>query len=394
MQTTTTRLDNKLGFGLMRLPLAGDDPTGIDLDSLETMVDLYLRHGGRYFDTSPVYHRGRSEAAARRALVERHPRDSYLLASKMPDFYLKSEDEVERVFQEQLRQCGVDHFDSYLIHNVNELLYREPVSKFHLFEHALKWKDAGRIRRLGLSFHDSAEVLDAILTEHPEIEFVQIVLNYYDWEAPFIQSRRCYEVIRKHGKDVVAMQPVKAGMLADVPERVGARMRALHPDWSPAAWALRFAAGQDGVIAALSGMSTPEQVLDNVSAMRDAAPLTPEETALLEEAAAAFRANWKIRCDDWRAVDAACPKGIPIAAILAAYNSILLQPHPYGGAELNYYRNYVSRRCPAEACDHCGRCGSVCGGADIERFLAEAARFETEHAFPESRPAYDGPWNA
>ena len=380
----------KLGFGLMRLPQNSENSTDIDMGRLCEMVDLFLEGGFTYFDTSHIYHGGASQSAIRKALVERYPRERFCLATKLPDFHITSEEQVEEVFAEQLRQCGVDYFDYYLIHNVNELLYEEPVTKFHMFEHERRWKEEGKIKNLGFSFHDSAEVLDRILNEHPEVDFVQIVLNYYDWDSTFIQSRKCYETIRRHGKKVVVMQPVKAGTLAEVPDDILQKMKLCRPEASPAEWALTFACQLEGVIVALSGMSNTMQVKENVKAMQEVVPFSEKEMEILSEAVISYKSRWKYRSEDWQKIDAVCPKGIPISSVLFNYNSVLLQPNPFGGAELNYFRNAMKRAsCAPAECDHCGKCNRAEQGFDVEKALQEAAGYLAEHAFPESHPAYE-----
>lgn len=322
----------KLGFGTMRLP---ERDGKVDIEQVKQMVDLFLARGYDYVDTSFVYHGGESEPAVREALVKRHPRESFRLATKLPQFMVQSEDDFGRLFEQQLTNCGVDYFDYYLLHDVTNQTYDNNVQRFHLFEQAAREKEAGRIKNLGYSHHDSADMLDKILTEHPEIDFVQIIVNYFDWDAGFIQSRRCYDAIRKHGKRVVIMEPVKGGVLAKVPADVEARMRAMHPDWSPAAWALRFAAGLDGVIAVLSGMSTLAQMEDNTASMSHFAPLTEEERKLLFEAAREMRESGPVGTSDFSRFEGICENGMPVAEILDSYNSMMVQGG--AGAELNYY---------------------------------------------------------
>ena len=256
---------SKLGFGMMRLPQRSPEATDIDFDQVSQMVDRFLEAGFTYFDTSWAYHNGASETAFKRCLVSRHPRDRFVLASKLPTFAITREEEAEEIFAQQLERCGVDYFDYYLLHNVNWMRCCQIIRDAHLFEHMQQWKEQGKIRHIAFSFHDTADVLDQILTEHPEVEAVQIALNYFDWDARYIQARRCYETIRAHGRQVIVMEPVKGGMLAKAPEAAEALMRAQRPEDSIVSWALRFAAGLDGVLAVLSGMSTPEQVADNIA---------------------------------------------------------------------------------------------------------------------------------
>ena len=233
------------------------------------MVDTFLARGYTYFDTAYFYHGGKSECAVRDALVKRHSRESFLLADKLPLMHLKDADSGEaqaRIFHEQLEKCGVDYFDYYLLHSLTAESY-ETAGRLDTFAFLSRMKEEGKIRRLGFSFHDKADVLDRVLTEHPEAEFVQLQINYLDWEDERVQSRKCYETVRRHGKQVVVMEPVKGGKLAKLPEEAAAILRQAHPDWSPASWAIRFAAGLEGVVMVLSGMSTLGQVEENTQSM-------------------------------------------------------------------------------------------------------------------------------
>lgn len=371
----------KLGFGLMRLPVIDGKQEEIDLHTLCQMVDRYLERGFTYFDTSYVYHNGASETAIREALVRRHDRDSFLLASKFPTFLQPAENQVETIFQEQLDKCGVDYFDYYLLHNLNRTLYATEVQDAHLFDHMKQWKAQGKIRHIAFSYHDDAEHLDQILTEHPEVEAVQIVLNYYDWDEPFLQARKCYEVIRKHGAQVIVMEPVKGGMLANVPEDVLAEMRANDAAASPASYAIRFAASLDGVLVVLSGMSDLAQVEDNTAYMQDANPLTDTERSILAHAKAAYCRAWKYRCADFGALDHNAA-GVPISGVIRAYNSLLLQPNPYFGAELNYYKNFRLTHGDAfETADYTAQTRAIGGAFDVDAALAEAVAFQTTNGF-------------
>ena len=348
----------KLGFGMMRLPLLEEGvgmarparsgmmretfarPIPIDFDQLNKMVDLFLAQGFKYFDTSYVYHFGASEDAARRALTSRHKRSEYLLATKLPTFIITSRQQGEQIFQEQLERCGVDYFDYYLLHNIYSQTYKENIEPNQLFELAKEKKAAGQIKQLGFSFHDTPELLDRVLTEHPETDFVQISVNYLDWNSLFIQSRKCYEVIRRHGKQVVVMGPVKAGTLAKVPADIEQEMRALHPDWSPAAWALKFAAGLEGVITVLSGMTYLDEMEENVQLLQDCTPLNAEELALLEKAARALSLTGPFHEADYSKYPDFLPNGMPVAALLQGYNHLSIQGDPTFGIELNYNKNF------------------------------------------------------
>ena len=371
----------KLGFGLMRLPQKSAEATDIDIERLKTMVDRFLERGFTYFDTSYVYHNGASETAIREALVKRHPRDSFLLASKFPTFAMLPEDQVEGVFTEQLQKCGVDYFDYYLLHNLNRVLYAGEVQDAHLFDHMKRWKAKGKIRHIAFSYHDDAAHLDQILTEHPEVEAVQIALNYYDWEEPFIQAKACYEVIRKHGKQVIVMEPVKGGTLAKVPAGAEHILRELDPGASPASWAVRFAASLDGVLAVLSGMSDLEQVEDNTGYMQNFKPLTSEELRALEAMKAEYQKTWKFQCADWPALDNNA-YGVPISGVIRAYNSLLIQPNTTFVAELNYYKSFRSAYDRSfETGDYAAQTEKTGGAFDVTAALREAIDFQTKNSF-------------
>lgn len=371
----------KLGFGLMRLPQKSAEATDIDIEQMKTMVDRFLERGFTYFDTSYVYHNGASETAIREALVKRHPRDSFLLASKFPTFAMLPEDQVEGVFAEQLQKCGVDYFDYYLLHNLNRVLYAGEVQDAHLFDHMKRWKAEGKIRHIAFSYHDDATHLDQILTEHPEVDAVQIALNYYDWEEPFIQAKKCYKVIRRHGKQVIVMEPVKGGTLAKVPAGAEHIFRDLDAKASPASYAVRFAASLDGVLVVLSGMSDLEQVEDNTGYMQSFQPLTDAERQTLAAVKAEYQKTWKFQCADWSALDDNA-YGVPISGVIRAYNSLLIQPNPTFGAELNYYKSFRSGYDRSfETGDYTAQTEKTGGTFDVTAALREAVDFETRNSF-------------
>lgn len=371
----------KLGFGLMRLPQKSANGADIDMEQFKKMVDLFLGRGFTYFDTSYVYHDGASEAAIREALVKRHPRESFLLASKFPTFLMPTEERVEDIFHEQLKKCGVDYFDYYLLHNLNRYLYATEVKEAHLFDHMKKWKEQGKIRHIAFSYHDDADHLDKILAEHPEVDAVQIVLNYYDWEEPFIQSKKCYEVIRKHGKKVIVMEPVKGGALARVPSDAEHILNALNTDASPSSFAIRFSASREGVLVVLSGMSNLAQVEDNTGYMQNFTPLSDAEERALSEIKACYQKTWKYRCDDWSALDDNA-YGVPISGIIRAYNSMFIQPDPYFSAELNYYKSFRSAYDPAfEKGDYSAQTAKIGGVFDVNTALREAVKTQVENSY-------------
>ncbi len=382
-----TATANKLGFGFMRLPVIGGDQTNIDFDQLNKMVDTFMAGGFTYFDTSFAYHNGRSEDALKRTVVDRYPRDSFTIATKFPTFAVQTEDQVEGIFAQQLQNLGTDFVDYYLLHILNTKFYNGldgkggVVRTCRLFEHAQEWKWQGRIRHLGFSFHDSPEVLDQILTEHPEVEFVQIIINYFDWNSYFIASKGCYDVIRKHGKKVVVMEPVKGGVLAQIPEESERRLRALEPDISPAGWAIRYAASKKDVIAVLSGMSTLAQVEDNVKTMKDFTPLTAETQTMMEGLAAKQKESGPEHLGDFTEYEGITYHGVSVAAILDTYNSAMVQPNPFFSGEMNYFANKMLSLGVTDIHQEFPKETVIFEGRDITGQVEEAWRFLVEHAF-------------
>ena len=353
----------RLGFGMMRLPMPDPKVQGVvDREAVCRMVDTFLERGFTYFDTAYVYHKGESERVAKEAIVKRHDRNSFTLATKMPIFNFKSGDGPEKLdayFAEQLEKCGVDYFDYYLLHSLDAGSY-ETVQRLDAFGWGMKEKAAGRIKRLGFSFHDKAEVLDRILTDHPEAEFVQLQINYLDWEDERVQSRKCYETARRHGKEVVIMEPVKGGKLANLPEEAAALLRQAHPDWSPASWAIRFAASLEGVLVVLSGMSNQEQMEDNSAYMQDFQPLNAQETGLLEQAAKILSALPAIPCTACRYCVDGCPVSIPIPEYFALYNEDQLNLREGRPVDRGAYQKLAANGALASACVGCKQCEHAC----------------------------------
>ena len=369
----------KLGFGLMRLPLTDpNDGASVDVELLKTMVDAFLEKGFTYFDTAWMYCGFQSECAIREALVKRHPRDSYTLADKLHAGFLKTKEDRERIFQEQLRKTGVDYFDYYLLHDVGTDHYKT-YQELDCFRWLEEKKALELARHIGFSYHDNAELLDRVLIEHPEVEFVQLQLNYLDWDSEGVQSRKCYETAVKHGKPVIVMEPVKGGTLARVPESVEKMFREARPEMSIPSWAIRFAASLEHVMVVLSGMSNMEQLLDNTDYMADFQPLSAQEQALVKKAVDAINSTIAIPCTGCSYCTEGCPQRIAIPKYFSLYNADLQEIkekswRPQG----EYYTRLTMNFGKASDCLECGQCEQVCPQhLPIIRHLKDvAARFE------------------
>lgn len=351
----------KLGFGMMRLPLLdANDAGSIDFETLNRMIDTYMDRGFNYFDTAWMYCDGKSESAAKKALVERYPRDSFTLTTKLPSYMLRTKEDRDKVFNEQLRRTGAGYFDYYLIHDVNSNSIKT-FDRLDCFNWLKEKKEQGLVRTMGLSFHDGPELLDKVLSEHPEIELVQLQINYLDWDSLGVQSRACYEVAMKHGKEVLVMEPVKGGMLANVPEEIEKMFKSHAPEMSVPSWAIRFAASLPNVVMVLSGMSDMQQLLDNTDYMMNFVPLTEEEVNICHKAADIINRDIAIPCTGCAYCIVDCPKNVNIPKYFALYNADLQENKKTGWtSQQGYYGSLNAVFGKASDCVKCGKCEKMC----------------------------------
>ena len=362
------KVKKNFGFGCMRLPMNGDQ---VDIAETTRMVDEFLAQGFNYFDTAHGYIGGKSELALKECLTSRYPREAYSLTDKLTDSYFKTETDIRPFFESQLEACGVDYFDFYLMHAQNADNFKK-FKACRAYETAFALKAEGRIRHVGLSFHDRAEVLDQILTEYPQIEVVQIQFNYLDYDDIAVQSRKCYEVCRKHGKPVLVMEPVKGGSLVNLPEEAKKVLDDLHGG-SPASYAIRFAAGFPGMMMVLSGMSNMEQMKDNLSYMRDFKPLNETELAAVNKVQEIFHKMNMIPCTACRYCVEGCPKQISIPDLLAIMN--IKQLHHDWNADYYYEEVHTAPGRRASDCLKCGKCEKICPQhLPIRKLLEEVAK--------------------
>ena len=362
-----SEVNKNFGFGCMRLPLLENGD--VNYDEFSKMIEAFFAAGFNYFDTAHGYLQGKSEKALKDCLTSRYPREKYLLANKLSNPYFEKEEEIRPFFENQLEWCGVEYFDFYLMHAQNANNYKK-YKACRAYEIARELKEEGKIRHVGLSFHDSAEVLDMILTENPFVEFVQIQFNYLDFENVGVQSRLCYEVCRKHNKPVIVMEPVKGGSLVNLPEKAQKVLDDIRTG-SNASYAIRFAASFEGMFMVLSGMSNMEQMVDNLSFMTDFKKLTDAEFKALEVVCHCIREQHLIACTACRYCEEGCPKQIAIPDLFSAVNA---KKRGEEGAEA-LYASYTENRGKASDCIRCAKCERICPQKlPIRTLLVEVAK--------------------
>ena len=345
----------KLGFGLMRLP---EKDGKIDYDTVCGMADKYMAAGLNYFDTAYVYHGGTSEVAARECVVKRYPRDSFYLATKLPAWELKTEDDRDRIFGIQCERAGVDYFDYYLLHSLEDGYNYDTYERLNCFEWGVQKKAEGRIKHFGFSFHGTPALLEKVLDKHPEVEFVQIQLNYADWDNPVVGSGKLYEILHARNIPMIIMEPVKGGTLADPVPEIKELFEAVRPGASPASWALRYVGSLPGVMTILSGMSNPDQMSDNVSTFTDFKPLSEEERETIEKARRILLDTPTIGCTSCRYCCDGCPQGIKIPDIFTLMNAVRMYKESWRAK--NLYNSSIAPSARASDCLGCGQCEGVC----------------------------------
>ncbi len=344
----------KLGFGLMRLPMSGED---VNIERTKEMVDEFMSKGFTYFDTAYVYHNQMSEGVAKTTLIERYPRESFQLATKLPIGLADTKEDVQKLFDTSLRRSGAGYFDYYLLHSINA----QNKSKFDTlggWEFIQKIKQEGLAKNVGFSFHDSAEMLDEVLSEHPEVDFVQLQLNYIDWESEAVQSRKCYEVARKHNKPIIVMEPVKGGSLASMPDDIAKPLLDCTKGVSLASWAMRWVASLDGVFMVLSGMSNMEQIADNINTFDNLAPLSAAELSAIDATIENINNSDNIPCTICNYCIKGCPVSIEIPQLFRAVNTALVYKN-FEGAQGTYNWVTANGGKPSD-CVECGQCEDVC----------------------------------
>ncbi len=350
-----------MGFGMMRLPLTDkDDFKSVDQEQVNKMVDTFMEAGFNYFDTAYPYHDGVSEVAFRKAVVERYPRDSFVVADKLPLFLITKDEELEPIFTEQLERTGLEYFDYYLLHNVSGFSEAGFVG-VNSFEFALKKKEEGKIKHLGFSTHANAEYIENIIKQHPELEFIQLQINYLDWENEGVESRKCYEVAKKYDLPIIIMEPLKGGFLVDVPDEAAKMMEDFSGE-KPISWALRYVASLDGVFMVLSGASTIEQMEENIKIMDDFKSITSEEKEIISDVVDIINSQITVSCTKCNYCVNSCPQHINIPKLFDLYNNQKIENNVGFTAVGNAYVNYskIEGNGLASDCISCGLCVKEC----------------------------------
>lgn len=345
----------KLGFGLMRLP---ENDGVIDHEHVCRMVDKYMEAGMNYFDTAYVYHGGKSEVAAREALVKRYPREDFMVATKLPAWEIKKEEDIERIFNEQLERLGVDYIDFYLLHSIEEGNNYDVYVKYDCFKWGLQKKAEGKIKHFGFSFHGSPELLTEILDKHPEVEFVQIQLNYLDRTNPVVRSQELYDILHERNIPIIVMEPVRGGALASMAPEIEDIFKKKRPESSVASWALRFVGSLPGVMTILSGMSNEEQMNDNIGTFANFEPLSDEEFAIVNQVTDEILRIPQIGCTACKYCCDGCPMKISIPDVFRTINT--LRRYPDDWRSKNFYSGLIQRSGKASDCVGCGQCERVC----------------------------------
>lgn len=349
----------KLGFGLMRLPLINEEENEVDIKTLQELVDYYMQEGYNYFDTAHTYLNGNSEKAIKQVLSDKYPRSSFFLATKLPIFNLEKEEDMEEIFNEQLERCGVEYFDYYLLHNVSTK-HIEKFTEIDAFKFVKDKKEEGKIKHIGISLHDTPEFLEKILIKHPEIEFVQLQINYLDWTDNIIQSKKLYDIACQYDKKILIMEGLKGGALSNIPNEAKKLLYKYDKSKSAVSWSFRFNLSLENIMVILSGMNRMEDLKENIEIFENFTPLNKEEYLVLDEVRKIINSYSKIKCTSCNYCISHCPKNINIPYFFELYNSqkVLNQTHSLG----MYYRNYTSQKNKNKAseCIKCESCIDSC----------------------------------